>query len=120
MGNEGIHVRDGSNNCIIKDCNVYDLRLYLPQFAEGIYVKEQIVVDITNTENIYNTKIINSKVGPDVKAEHFDIKEGTFNTIVEGNEIDAKGMVETAFEDSFVDIKGERVILRRNVMNRKW
>ena len=59
----------------------------------------------------YNTVIRNCIIGPNVRAEGIDIKEGTLNTLVEKNKFDATGISAQNYADSFIDLKGARVII---------
>ncbi len=126
IGQEGIHVRDGSSGTVIDDVDLHDLGKRNDGFGEGIYVGSDNSVwwegDGTNTGEkgkyyrraCNNTTIKNSKIGPNITAEPFDIREGTENTIVENCEIYGSGISGENFADSHIDLKGNNARIRCN------
>ena len=114
VGYEGIHVRDGSDNVLIDGCHIHDTGVNRGQFGEGIYIGTDRASWSTYDPYVNNTKVTNCVIGPNVGAEALDIKEGTYNTIVEYNEIVGTGISAEAYEDSFIDVKGARTIIRYN------
>ena len=113
---ETIHVRDDSDNCIINGCNFYDngyifdesgnqIEGLTRQFAEGVYVGTDSGRHYQYSKFCYNTKNNQLYDRPDIRAEHFDIKEGAFNTIVENNTVNGAGMIDTEWEDGFLGYK---------------
>lgn len=116
-GYEAIHVRDGSDHVTIDGCWVTNTGLSNPQFGEGIYIGSDRSVWSTYNSSVDYTTVQNSIIGPDVRAETFDVKEGTTNTIIQNNEINGKGIGGAAFEDSFIDLKGIRAYVRHNTFN---
>jgi hypothetical protein len=114
VGMEAIHVRDGSDHVLIDGCWIYDTGLFNPQFGEGVYIGSDRSVWTTYNSSVDYTVVQNSTIGPNVRAEMFDIKEGTSETIVQNNEIYGKGISAAAFEDSFIDLKGTRTYVRNN------
>jgi Cellulose binding domain/Bacterial Ig domain/Right handed beta helix region len=117
VGMEGIHIRDGSDHVLIDGCWVYNTGLFNPQFGEGVYIGSDRSVWTTYNSSVDYTVVQNSTIGPDVRAEMFDIKEGTAETIVQNNEIYGKGISAAAFEDSFIDLKGTRTYVRYNTFH---
>jgi len=117
IGMEGIHVRDGSDNVLIDDCWVYNTGVFNPQFGEGIYIGSDRSVWGTYNSSVDYTVVQNSTIGPNVRAEAFDIKEGTTETTIQNNIIYGTGISAAAFEDSFIDLKGVRTYVRFNTFN---
>ena len=62
----------------------------------------------------YNT-IKNCKLGPNVAAEHVDIKEYTIGTTVENCTFDGTGMSGENSAKSFINIKGNDCVIRNNI-----
>ena len=126
IGQEGLHVRDGSLNTLIDDVNLHDLGKLNDGFGEGIYIGSDNSVwwegDGNNTGErgrlyrraVNNTTIKNSTIGPNITAEPFDIKEGTNNTIVENCIIYGTGVSGQNFADSHIDLKGNTARIRCN------
>eukprot|EP00581_Thalassiosira_minuscula_P018057 CAMPEP_0183733468 /NCGR_PEP_ID=MMETSP0737-20130205/41292_1 /TAXON_ID=385413 /ORGANISM="Thalassiosira miniscula, Strain CCMP1093" /LENGTH=838 /DNA_ID=CAMNT_0025966733 /DNA_START=158 /DNA_END=2674 /DNA_ORIENTATION=- len=118
IGYEGIHIRDGSDNCLVEGCNVHDTGIRNQGFGEAIYVGTDGGSWSRYDPYVWNTTIRNCTLGPNVAAEAFDIKEGTQNTLIEFNTVDATGISKQNFADSFVDLKAARAIVRYNTFIR--
>lgn len=127
IGQEAIHVRDGSNNILIDGVNVHDIGIWNDGFGEGIYVGSDNSVwyegelNEGTGENGYLYKrvcndniIINSTIGPNITAEPFDIKEACEGTIIENCTIYGSGVSGENFADSFIDIKANKTVVRCN------
>jgi len=53
-------------------------------------------------------------VGPNVAAEHIDVKEGTANGVVRGNRFNGQGITGQNSGDSWVDAKGNDYLFEGN------
>jgi hypothetical protein len=113
VGQAGIHLRDGSEYNIVKNSFIHDTGLYNVKYGEGIYIGS----DYTkwpggSSSSKYNPKvdyaqIINNTIGPNVTAEHIDIKEGSSYAYVIGNTFNAAGMIDILNGGlSYIDFKG--------------
>ncbi|MGN0607067.1 MAG: right-handed parallel beta-helix repeat-containing protein [Oscillospiraceae bacterium] len=110
-GTEGIHFRDGSSYCTAESCYVHDTGLINQGYGEGIYVGSAKSTTGYAFECDYNT-ISNCTFGPDVAAEHIDVKEYTTGTIIENCIFNGEGISGGNSADSFVNLKGNDCILR--------
>lgn len=117
FGNEAIHVRDGSDYVTIDNCTVYDTGNVNPGFGEGIYIGTDKGSWSNYDPYVDHTTVKNCQIGPNVRAEAFDIKEGSKETIIEYNTIDASGISGSNYADSFMDLKGVRTYVRYNTFN---
>lgn len=114
IGEEGVHYRDGSSYNTIQYSNIHDCGVLTPDYGEGVYVGSDVGKWGTyNAATNYN-KIKNNTIGPNVKAEHIDIKEGSTGTIVEYNTFNGTGISGANSADSFMDVKGNNDIIRYN------
>lgn len=111
IGTEGIHLRDNSSYCLVESCNIHDTGVVTPKYGEGVYVGSSKSTTEYGYKCDYNT-IRNCKIGPNVGAEHVDVKEYTTGTLIEYCAFDGKGMKGENYADSFVDLKGNDCILR--------
>ncbi|MBQ8825238.1 MAG: right-handed parallel beta-helix repeat-containing protein [Ruminococcus sp.] len=112
-GSEGIHLRDNSSDCIIDSCYIHDTGVISAGFGEGVYIGSAK----STTDYGYkcdNNIIKNCSFGPNIASEHIDIKEYTTGTIIESCTFDGTGISGANYADSFVDIKGNNVIVRNN------
>lgn len=109
-GQEGIHLRDGSSYCTIRDTSVHDTGL-AGSYGEAVYIgsaKSTSGYDYACNYNVVQGCIL----GPDVSDESIDIKEYTTGNVIEDCILYGKGMTAT---DSFIDIKGNETIVRNNI-----
>lgn len=114
IGEEGVHYRDGSSYNTIRNSYVHDIGTVNPQYGEAIYVgSDKGKWGTFNAATNYNT-IANNTLGPNVAAEHIDIKEGSTGTLVENNTFDGTGMSGANAADSFIDVKGNNDVIRNN------
>ena len=118
IGEEGIHLRDGSGNNVVDGCQVYNTGRVKPGFGEGLYVGS----DKSQHNNPYNpdcndNTIQNCTVGPNVAAEGVDVKEGTKNTIIRNSTFTAKGITGENSADAFIDVKGASTFIYGNAFN---
>ena len=111
IGTEGVHLRDNSSYCLVESCNIHDTGVITPKYGEGVYVGSSKSTTGYGFKCDYNT-IRNCKIGPNVGAEHVDVKEYTTGTLIEYCTFDGKGMKGENYADSFVDLKGNDCILR--------
>lgn len=118
IGYEAIHIRDGSDYVLIENCNIHHTGQTSPGFGEGIYIGSDKGAWDNYDPYVDYTTVRYCTIGPEVKAEAFDIKEGTRETIVEYNIIDATGISGSNYADSFVDLKGTRTYIRHNTFYR--
>ncbi len=110
-GQEAIHIRDGSSYCLVENTYIHDTGLKTPAYGEGIYIGSSYKATDYEHACDYN-RISNCKIGPNVTAEHVDVKEYTTGTIIESCTFDGKGISGENYADSFVDLKGNDCILR--------
>lgn len=115
---EAIHFRDGSDNGLVDNCHIYDTGTTRPEYGEGVYVGTDKGSWDKYSEDVYNTVIKNTTFGPNVRAEHVDIKEGTLGTIVEYCTFDGTGISGENSADTFINDKGKDAIIRHNVGNK--
>lgn len=133
VAQEGIHIRTGSSFNIIDSCTVSNTGVIDAGFGEGIYIgtdrashKEfdpEADLDYCASENKNpydpdcNRNIVqNCILGPNIRAEHFDIKEGTEYNIVRNCIMDGTGITGANSSDSFLDIKGIYTSVYSNTM----
>jgi hypothetical protein len=115
IGEEAIHYRDGSSFNTLQNSNIYDTGTVNPQYGEGVYVGSDVGKWGSFAKETDHNVIKNNVIGPNVRAESIDIKEGATGTIVEGNTFDGTGISGANAADSFIDIKGNNSIIRNNI-----
>ncbi|MBU3110063.1 putative Ig domain-containing protein [Clostridium lacusfryxellense] len=120
VGQEGIHLRDGSSNCIVDSCNVHDTGTGSSSdkgYGEGIYVGSDNGSWSSYAYACDNNIIQNCSVGYNVAAECIDVKEGTQNTVIQNCIFDGSGMSGVNSSDDMVALKGANAVLYNNLFN---
>lgn len=114
IGSEGIHFRDNSSYGLAENCYVHDTGVISPGYGEAIYVGSAKSTTGYGYDCHYNT-IRNCKLGPNVAAEHVDVKEYTIGTIIENCTFNGTGMSGENSSKSFINVKGNDCIIRNNI-----
>ena len=121
IGQAGIHLRDGSEHSIVKNSYIHDTGLYNVKYGEGIYIGSDYTKWPGTGGSEYDpavdyAQILNNTIGPNVSAEHIDIKEGSSYAYVINNTFDAAGMTDILNGGlSFIDFKGNHAEAAYNV-----
>ncbi len=115
---EAIHFRNNSNNNLLKNCTIFNVGAVKPGNGEAIYIGSS-----KNQHSQYSPKSDNNiiegcTIGPDVRAEGVDIKEGTSGTIVRNSTFSGKGISGENSGDAFIDAKGIDTFIYGNTFNR--
>lgn len=112
-GTEGIHLRDDTSNCLIENCYIHDCGTVSPQYGEGIYIGSAKGTTEYGFDCHYNT-VRNCRIS-NVGADCIDIKEYTLGALVEDCIFDGSGIKGLNGADSFIEVKGNNVIVRNNI-----
>ncbi|MFF0626102.1 nitrous oxide reductase family maturation protein NosD [Streptomyces sp. NPDC004296] len=107
---EGVHFRTSSKDGIIRNSTIRDTGKDGRGMGEGVYVGSAGGTD----DKSDNIQILNNTIGPGVGGENVDVKEGTTGTKIIGNTFDGSGLTGAHFDDSWVDIKGNKVLVEKN------
>jgi hypothetical protein len=118
IGQEAVHFRDGSSHNIIDQSYIHDTGLHTAGYGEGIYVGSDKGKWETFDKSANFNIIQNNILGPNVSAEHIDIKEGTIGTVIKNNTFNGTGITGEHYADSFIDTKGNDALIQNNVFYR--
>lgn len=110
IGEEGIHIRDGSSYCQVIGADVHDCGMVSPDIGEGIYIGS--AKSTTGYSYDCNNNLVQNCIISDTTAECVDIKEYTTGNIIENCTMYGGGMTST---DSFIDVKGNEVTVCNNI-----
>jgi hypothetical protein len=106
IGDEGIHVRDGSDDARIVGNRVSSTGHHEGKYGEGIYIgtAESNWCEISHCQpDLVSGALVQGNTVSDTTAESVDIKEGTVGGTLQGNTFDGSGSHDA---DSWVDVKG--------------
>ncbi|MGW2699588.1 right-handed parallel beta-helix repeat-containing protein [Streptomyces sp. NPDC001340] len=107
---EGVHFRNSSTDGAIRNSRIYDTGNDGRGMGEGVYVGTAN----TLSDKSDRIQILNNTIGPDVGGENVDIKEGTTGAQIVGNTFDGSGLTGANYDDSWVDVKGDNVLVQDN------
>ncbi|MFF5018099.1 right-handed parallel beta-helix repeat-containing protein [Streptomyces sp. NPDC001165] len=107
---EGVHFRNSSTDGVIRNSRIYDTGNDGRGMGEGVYVGTAN----TLSDKSDRIQILNNTIGPDVGGENVDIKEGTTGAQIVGNSFDGSGLTGANYDDSWVDVKGDNVLIQDN------
>ncbi|MFD6800203.1 right-handed parallel beta-helix repeat-containing protein [Streptomyces cyaneofuscatus] len=107
---EGVHFRKSSRDGVLKNSRIHDTGQNGRGMGEGVYVGT--ANDLSDRSD--NAQILNNTIGPDVRGENVDIKEGTTGARIIGNTFDGNGLTGANYDDSWVDVKGNNVLVEGN------
>ncbi|GGR64952.1 MULTISPECIES: right-handed parallel beta-helix repeat-containing protein [Streptomyces] len=107
---EGVHFRASSADGVIQNSRIYDTGNDGRGMGEGVYVGTAN----TLSDRSDRVRILNNTIGPDVGGENVDIKEGTTGARIVGNTFDGSGLTGANYDDSWVDVKGNDVLVQDN------
>ncbi|MDQ0796958.1 right-handed parallel beta-helix repeat-containing protein [Streptomyces sp. B1I3] len=107
---EGVHFRKSSRNGVIRNSRIHDTGHDGRGMGEGVYVGT--AGDLTDRSD--GVQILNNIIGPGVGGENVDIKEGTTGAKIIGNTFDGDGLTGANYDDSWVDVKGNGVLVEDN------
>src|SRR5256714_10770952 len=121
IGDEGVHFRASSSDNVLRNATVHDTGRSQPGFGEGLYFGSAQSNWSRYGENggsgpdrSDRNQAVDNHFGPNVAAEHIDIKEGTVGGVVRGNTFDGRGISGENFGDSWIDVKGSGYTLSGN------
>jgi hypothetical protein len=107
---EGVHFRNSSTDGVIKNSEIYDTGNDGRGMGEGVYVGTAG----GTSDKCDRIQITGNTIGPDVGGENVDIKEGTTGARITGNTFDGSGLTGANYDDSWVDVKGNNVLVENN------
>jgi hypothetical protein len=110
IGQEGIEMFAVSRGNVIRGNRIYDTGLKVAEYGEGIYVGSAYEKWCTYTacapDPSDSTLIEADTVGPNVRAENIDIKEGTTGGEIRGNVLNGLGLAQNSYTNSWLLITG--------------
>ncbi|POX61812.1 sheath polysaccharide-degrading enzyme [Streptomyces sp. Ru62] len=107
---EGVHFRTSSTDGVIRNSRIYDTGNDGRGMGEGVYVGTAN----TLSDKSDRIQILDNTIGPGVGGENVDIKEGTTGARIIGNTFDGGGLTGANYDDSWVDVKGNDVLVQDN------
>jgi hypothetical protein len=118
-GQEAVHFRAFSRHNTIEKSAIHDTGLRTAEYGEGVYIGTYNGQWCTYTgcapDRSDSNRVLKNVIGPDVRAEAVDVKEGTTGGVIRGNTFDGHGMVMSRpWVDSWVELKGNHYLVAGN------
>lgn len=117
IGEEAIHIIDNSSYNLVENCVIHNTGKKTPKYGEGVYIGSAKNATEYGFDCHCNT-VRGCKFGPNITADHVDIKEFTRGNLVEYCTFDGTGISGENGGDSFVEIKGNDTVVRYNTGRR--
>ena len=119
IGQEGIHLLKFSTDNVIRGNWIHDTGESTPQYGEGVYLgTDQTRWSIETSgqpDRSDRNEVLDNTIGPNVRGEAVDIKEGTTGGIIRGNTFNGSGQnFISGFTESWVTVKGNDYALENN------
>lgn len=119
IGQEGIHLRTFSSKNAVVANRIYDTGRGVAEYGEGIYIGTWngawCQYSSCQPDRSDSNLVAQNTLGPDVRAEHIEIKEGTTGGELRGNTFDGRGMVlSQSYVNSWVNVQGNAYLVRAN------
>jgi hypothetical protein len=119
IGQEAVAVRDFSSHNVVIGNRIRDTgrRGYdFQQWGEAIYVGSAAASwSGGNPDRSDYNQILDNHIGPNVTAEHIDIKEGTTGGVIRGNYFDGRGLENNSSNvDAWVLVQGNEYLVEGN------
>jgi hypothetical protein len=119
-GNEAVHFRMASSDNILEWSEISDTGGANAEFGEGVYIGsavsqwEKFTGSASTPDRADRNVVRFNQIGPNVRAELIDVKEGTTGGLIQDNTFNGAGIVDAGFADSWVDVKGNGYTIERN------
>lgn len=118
VGQEAVHFRQNSSFNTIQNSLITDTGKRDAGFGEGVYLGSATSNWVGGQpDRSDNNQVLNNDFGPNITAEHIDIKEGTTGGTIRGNTFNGVGISGANSADSWVDVKGNNYTISYNIGN---
>jgi hypothetical protein len=119
VGHEGVHFGWNSAHNVLEHSLVHDTGREVAEYGEGVYVGSFNGHWCARTgcepDRSDHNRILDNVLGPDVRAEHVDVKEGTTGGVIRGNTFRGAGMVRSQpWVAAWVQLKGNGWLVAEN------
>ncbi|MGW6928936.1 right-handed parallel beta-helix repeat-containing protein [Lentzea sp. NPDC054927] len=116
---EGVHFRRSSADGVIRNSTITDAGVVTKDYGEGVYIGSansnwKCHGNTGGVDRSDRVQVLNNKIGPNVSAEHIDVKEGTSGGLISGNTFNGTGISGANSADSWIDVKGFNYRIENN------
>lgn len=113
-GQEGIVLHFKASQNVVEGNWIHDTGKSSRRYGEAVYIGRGGGTD-ANVDPSDSNRVKGNQLGPNVTAEHIDVKRGTRGNVIEGNTSDARGIVYESGHVGWVYMSGGiNTVLRGN------
>ena len=117
IGAEGVHFRSFSSDNLLTNSTVDNTGVDAPNYGEGVYIGSANSnwqrYTSGEPDNSDRNQVIDNTI-TDTAAENIDIKEGTSDGVVRGNDLGGDKIASKNSADSWIDVKGNGYLIDSN------
>ena len=111
-GQAGIELKTSSTHNVIEASTIWDTGVAVAVWGEGIYIG---TADIGGSDHCDSNAVVGNTMGPNVRAEHIDVKPGSDYGLIRDNTFDGTGEVEQLDNvNSWVSLDGNGWLVQHN------
>ncbi|MGP4112750.1 chondroitinase-B domain-containing protein [Streptomyces sp. 4N509B] len=114
IGEEGVHFRRESSDNVVRNSFVHDTGQVTADYGEAIYLGSAENNWDDGPDRSDRNRVLDNRLGPNVTAEHVDIKEGSTGGEIRGNTFDGTGQTGANSGESWVSAKGNGYVIAEN------
>ena len=116
---EGVHFRRSSADGVLRNSTITDTGVVTKDYGEGVYLGSAnsnwtCHGNTGGVDRSDRVQVLGNRIGPNVAAEHIDVKEGTQGGVIRGNTFNGTGISGANSADSWVDVKGTGYLIEGN------
>ncbi|MFF2520690.1 discoidin domain-containing protein [Streptomyces liangshanensis] len=116
---EAVHFRRSSSDGVIQNSRISNTGLVQKGYGEGVYIGSAgsnwgCHGNTGGVDRADRVQVLDNRFGPDIAAEHIDVKEGTTGGVIRGNTFNGTGISGENSADSWVDVKGVGYLVENN------
>ncbi|MGW4210701.1 right-handed parallel beta-helix repeat-containing protein [Lentzea sp. NPDC004789] len=116
---EGVHFRRSSADGVLRNSTITDTGVVTKDYGEGVYLGSansnwKCHGNTGGVDRSDRVQVLGNRIGPNVAAEHIDVKEGTRGGVIRGNTFNGTGISGANSADSWVDVKGTGYLIEGN------
>jgi parallel beta helix pectate lyase-like protein/Big-like domain-containing protein len=115
-----VNLRYGTHNSSVQRSYIHDTGEETARYGEGVYIGGTVApASMAVDEAADNNHVIDSRFGPNVRAEAVDIAAGADSVVMTGNTLDGTGTVsELGFMNSLIGVRGFGHQIDDNVLSK--
>jgi hypothetical protein len=115
-----VNLRYGTHNSVVRHSYIHDTGEETARYGEGVYIGGYAAPGSSAADEAAdNNRVLDSRFGPNVRAEAVDISEGADSVVISGDTLDGTGTVfELGYTNSLIAARGVGHQIDDNVLSK--